>query len=461
MAKQIQNDLGNDGIGKLLLRLAIPAITAQLINALYNIVDRIYISRIPITGSDALTGVGVTFPVLMIITAFSMLIGMGGAPRAAMKMGEKKNDEAEKILGNCFISLLIISVVLTVFFLLTGRQLLMMFGASENTVQYGLDYMNIYVVGTIFVQLALGLNSFISTQGFAKTAMTTVLIGAILNTILDPLFIFVFGMGVKGAAIATVLSQAVSAIWVVKFLFSKNSILKIKVKYFKLKPTIIFPVLALGLSPFIMQSTESLVNIALNSSLQRYGGDTAVGAMTIIGSIMQFCLMPLTGIASSAQPIVSFNFGAGKIDRVKKTFKCLFIASISFSVIMWILIMGIPQVFVQMFSNDETLLGFTVWAIRIFTAGVFMLGAQFACQQTFVALGQAKISLVLALLRKVFLLIPLIFIIPMFFSDPSNKVFGIFLAEPIADITAAIVTSTVFFFKFRSILEKRKLQLNG
>lgn len=454
-----QNDLGKDKIGKLLFSLAIPAIAAQLINALYNIVDRIYIGRIEGIGDVALTGVGVTFPILMVISAFASLIGMGGAPRVAIKIGEGKKDEAENILGNCFVTLIGISVILTVFFLVFGRSILMAVGASENTITYANDYMLIYVSGTIFVQLALGLNAFISTQGFAKTAMMTVLIGAVINIVLDPVFIFVFDMGVKGAAIATVLSQAVSAIWVTRFLFSKKSQIVIKKKYFKLSKKIILPVIALGISPFIMQSTESLVNIALNSSLKQYGGDLAVGAMTIVGSVMQFCLMPLTGLTQAAQPIISFNYGACQMDRVKKTFKYLLTTALIFSTLMWALCVFFPRVPAMLFADKAELLDKAAWAMRIFMAGIFAFGAQIACQQTFVALGQAKISVMMALLRKIVLLIPLVYILPPLFSE-ADKVMAVFLAEPIADILASLTTVTVFAFTFKKILRKKLEQAN-
>lgn len=451
MSGQTTNDLGTESIGKLLLRLAVPAILAQLINALYNIVDRMYIGHIEGVGADALTGVGVTFPIIMIISAFSALIGFGGAPRVAIKMGQNKHSEAEEIAGNCFVMLIGISVVLTAVFLFFGRDLLMLFGASNKTIEYAVSYLTIYVSGTIFVQMSLGLNPFISTQGFAKTAMLTVLIGAVLNIVLDPLFIFVFSMGVQGAAFATIISQAVSAIWVVKFLTSDKSGIRIKLAHFKLKKAVVLPVLALGVSPFIMNSTESLVNIALNSSLQRFGGDMAVGAMTIMGSIMQFCIMPLSGLASSAQPIVGYNFGAKQFDRVKKTFKYLITASLSYSILLWAIVMLIPQVFVLMFTQESQLVSLTVWAMRIFMAGILVLGAQLACQQTFVALGQAKASLILALLRKIILLIPLIYILPLFFQD---KVFAVFLAQPIADVVAATCTVLVFSLRFKKILAK-------
>lgn len=452
MSKQHTNDLGRDPIGSLLARLAGPAILAQLINALYNLVDRVYIGQG--VGDLALTALGVTFPILMIISAFSAFVGMGGAPRVAIKMGEGKRDEAEQILSNCFVVLISLSVALTAVFLIFGRPLLMLFGASGNTVEDALSYLNIYVSGTIFVQISLGLNAFISTQGFARTSMMTVLIGAIANILLDPLFIFVFHMGVQGAALATILSQALSAGWVLRFLFSKKSQIKIRPKYFRVRREIILPVMALGISPFIMQSTESLVNICLNSSLQRYGGDLAVGAMTILTSVMQLFMLPIQGLSQSAQPIMGFNFGAKQMERVRLAFRYMLICSLSYSTLIFLLAQIAPQVFVGMFSSSPELFDKGVWALRIYMGGTFLMGAQLACQQTFVALGQAKTSLCLALLRKIILLIPLIYILPFFFAD---KVFAVFLAEPIADITAALSTSTVFLLRFGKIL-KRKLE---
>lgn len=455
MKEKRENDLGRDSVGKLLLKLAIPAISAQLINALYNIVDRIYIGK---GVSDvALTALGVTFPIIMVISAFASLVGMGGAPRVAIKMGEGRNDEAEHILGNSFVMLIGLSVVLTAVFMIWGRPLLMLFGASEATIEYANSYMMIYVAGTIFVQLALGLNSFISTQGFATMSMLTVVIGAVANIVLDPIFIFVFKMGVQGAALATIISQAISAAWVLQFLCSKKSRIKIRKRYFPLKKEIILPVLALGVSPFIMQSTESLVNICLNSSLQRYGGDVAVGAMTILSSAMQFCMLPLLGLTQSAQPIMGFNYGANQMDRVKQTFRYLFITAVTYSTIMFLIAEFAPQLFVGMFANKDELFQKAVWAIRIYMGGAFMLGVQNACQQTFVALGQARTSLCLALLRKIVLLIPLIYILPNFFDD---KVFAIFLSEPVADIIAAISTAIVFAISFKKIL-RRKLERDG
>lgn len=451
MGKHSPNDLGKENVGKLLLRLALPAIAAQLVNMLYNIVDRMYIGHIPEVGAAALTGVGVSFPIIMIISAFSALIGMGGAPHASIKMGQGKNGEAEKILGNCFTVLVGISVVLTAFFLLTGRQLLLAFGASEGTVQYGLGYLNIYVCGTIFVQLALGLNSFISSQGFATKSMLTVVIGAVINIALDPLFIFVFGLGERGAALATVLSQAVSAVWVMKFLTGKKTALKLRRKNLRVRRSIILPVLALGVSPFIMQSTESLVSICLNSSLQTYGGDMAVGAMTILTSLMQVLMMPLMGLSQGAQPIVGYNYGAKQPERVKKTFQLLLLSALAFSVAFFLVVQLIPQPLIAVFSSHPDLMGVTTWAIRIYFGAGFILGAQIACQQTFIAVGKAKISLFLALLRKVVLLIPLIYILPNFLGD---KVFAVFLAEPVADLLATTTTIIMFSLEFKKILRQ-------
>ena len=429
-------DRGN--IGKLLISLAAPAIVAQLVNVLYNIVDRIFIGRMD-NGELAMAGVGVAFPILMLISAFSALIGMGGAPLCAIKMGEKNNDEAEKIMSNSFSMLLIIAVILTTGFLIFKEPILWAFGASEATIGYALDYLSIYVLGTIFVQIALGMNSYINTQGFAKIGMMTVVIGAVINIVLDPIFIFVFDLGVKGAALATVAGQMVSALWVLKFLFGKQSILKIRKKYMVPDLKVVGATMALGVSPFIMQSTESLVLISLNTRLSMFGGDLAVGAMTIMSSIMQIVVMPLQGLAQGAQPIISYNYGAKQMDRVKKTFKLTLISCLSFTVIMCSLLMLFPNLFVSIFNNEPELVAITTWAIRIYFLGIFVFGAQIACQQTFLALGQAKISLFLALLRKVVLLVPLIYILPNLFQD---KLMGVLVAEPIADIIATLTTVT-------------------
>lgn len=444
-----KNRLGTEDVKKLLFSLAIPAIIGQLVSLLYNMVDRMYIGHIKGIGGEALTGVGVTAPLLIIISAFSVLIGIGGAPRASIKMGEKDYEGAEKIMGNCFVSLIGISIVLTILFLLFNEKLLIWFGASEKTLPYALEYIEIYTLGTIFVQLAVGMNPFISSQGFAKISMITVSIGAIINIVLDPIFIYGFKMNVKGAALATIISQAVSAIWVIRFLRGDKTILKLKKKNFKIDMNIMKPVLLLGLSPFVMQITESFIIIAFNSSLQKYGGDVAVGAMTILSAAMQFTFLPLSGLTQGAQPIISYNYGAKNKKRMKDAFKYLFISTVSYSTLFWLLMMIAPQFFSRIFTNDKAIIDMATAGIRIYMGGVFALGVQIACQQTFIAMGNAKTSLFLALLRKVFLLIPLVLILP---KVLSNKVFAVFLAEPISDIIAATVTGILFYRNFSSTL---------
>ena len=445
-------NLGSESVGKLLFKLATPAIIAQIVNVLYNIVDRIFIGRME-NGEVAMAGVGVAFPIIIIITACSYLIGMGGGPLAAIKMGEQNNDEAEKIMSNSFSVLVILAILLTIGFKIGKEPLLWMFGASESTIGYSMDYLNIYLIGTVFVQISMGMNTFINTQVFATTGMMTVAIGALINIILDPIFIFGFNMGVKGAALATIIAQGVSAIWVLMFLFGKKSILKIKKKYMIPKASIILPVLGLGISPFIMQSTESLVLIALNSKLQMYGGDLAVGSMAIMSSIMQILMLPNMGVTQGAQPIISYNYGSGQLDRVKKTFKLCLLSCFTYSTILWLLLMIFPAFFVSIFNKNPQLLSMTSWSIKIYFAGAFMFGIQIACQQTFLALGKATISLVLALLRKIVLLIPLIFILPTFFNE---KLFAVILAEPVADITAATITAISFFIFYKCFLSKPK-----
>lgn len=444
-----KNRLGTEDVKKLLFSLAIPAIIGQLVSLLYNMVDRMYIGHIEGIGGEALTGVGVTAPLLIIISAFSVLIGIGGAPRASIKMGEKDYEGAEKIMGNCFVSLIGISIVLTILFLLFNEKLLIWFGASEKTLPYALEYIEIYTLGTIFVQLAVGMNPFISSQGFAKISMITVSIGAIINIVLDPIFIYGFKMNVKGAALATIISQAVSAIWVIRFLRGDKTILKLKKKNFKIDMNIMKPVLLLGLSPFVMQITESFIIIAFNSSLQKYGGDVAVGAMTILSAAMQFTFLPLSGLTQGAQPIISYNYGAKNKDRMRDTFKYLIISTASYSVLFWLLMMIMPQFFSKLFTNNKAIIDMATSGLRIYMGGVFAMGVQIACQQTFIAMGNARTSLFLALLRKVFLLIPLILILPKFLS---NKVFAVFLAEPISDIIAATVTGILFYRDFSSTL---------
>ena len=443
------NELGNKPVGKLLFKLALPAIVAQIINVLYNVVDRMYIGHIPDIGAKALTGVGVTMPVIMAVSAFAYLISMGGSPRASIMMGKHDYAKAEEIVGNCTMTLIMISLILTIILLLFSKPLLMVFGASENTIIYALRYLRIYSMGTIFVQLALGLNAFITAQGKAKTSMFTVLIGAVTNIILDPIFIFVFDMDVRGAALATIISQAISCLWILSFMTSKRTILKLKLKNLKISPNIILPCLALGFSPFIMQFTESILFVSFNTSLLKYGGDLAVGAMTILSSIMQFSFLPIMGLTQGAQPIISYNYGANNLNRVKSAFKILLISCLSFSFLMWFISEFFPYVFVRIFTSNEELIDYAIWALKIYMAASLIFGAQTACQQTFVALGNAKISAFLAILRKVILLIPLIFILPIFME---NKVMAVLLAEPIADFLAVCTTVTLFTISFKKLM---------
>lgn len=443
--------MGSGSVPKLMLNLAIPAVVAQLINMLYNIVDRIYIGHIPEAGASALTGVGLFLPILMMINAFAMLAGSGGAPRAAIAMGKNDREGAQKILGNCFSVLMIFAVILTIGFYIFAPQLLRLFGASDVTLPYALSYARIYILGTVFVMIVMGMNPFITTQGFAKFSMITTVMGAVCNIVLDPVLIFVLKMGVQGAAVATVISQAVSAVWVLFFLRGPKTMLRLTAPNMKLVPQVIFPCLALGISTFVMLSTESILNISFNSSLSRFGGDVAVGAMTIISSCSQLVTLPLQGICQGGQPIMSYNFGAGNKTRVKQAFRCQFLACTGYATVMWLLLLFIPQVFSGIFSSDSSLVDYTVWAMRIYMAGIFSTGIQISCQQTFMALGQARISLLMACLRKLVLLIPLIFILPHIFTDP---VFGVFVAEPVSDIIAASVTGTMLFTRLNGILER-------
>lgn len=442
--------LGTEPISKLLFKLAIPAVAAQLINMLYNVVDRVYIGHIPGDGALALTGVGVCMPIIMIISAFAALVSMGGAPRASIFMGKGDNQSAEKTMGNCLTLQIIISVVLTAVLLIWNRDFLLAFGASENTIGYAQSYMNIYALGTIFVQLTLGMNAFITAQGFAKTGMKTVLIGAVCNIVLDPILIYGFDMGVQGAALATVISQAVSAIWVVRFLYGKKTRIKIKKESLGLSGRIIFPCIALGISPFIMQASESIISICFNSSLLKYGGDIAVGAMTILTSVMQFAMLPMIGLAQGAQPISSYNFGAGNAARVKQTFRLLIKSCVIYSAVLWGLIMLFPQVFVGIFTPDPVLLAFTSHALRIYCAALVVLGVQVACQMTFISIGNAKASIAVAVMRKFVLLLPLIFIVPKLMAAKTT---GVYLAEPIADVIAVVFTGFLFAVQFKKALK--------
>ncbi len=446
------NRLGTQSVGKLMFELSLPAIVAQLINLLYNMVDRIYIGRMEGVGALALTGVGVTLPLIMLITASSSLVGMGGAPRVSIFMGSEDRERAQKTLGNCFSFLCFIAVVLTVFFLLFAKPMLLSFGASENTIVYSMEYFNIYTLGTIFVMFTLGLNPFITAQGFAKTSMFTVMFGAITNIILDPIFIFALNLGVRGAALATILSQALSCVWVLVFLTGKKPNIRLRLRYMKPEKSILLPALALGLAPFIMQSTESLLAITFNSSLLRYGGDFAVGTMTVLISVMQLAFMPLQGLIQGAQPVISYNFGAGNATRVKSAFLVFLRSCLIYTVSFWALTMLVPELFVRIFSENAELIAFATPALRIYMFGVFVLGAQMACQSTFIALGNAKSSLFLALLRKIILLIPLIYILPLLYTE--NQTTAVFMAEPIADILAATVTVSMFAYQFKGVLKR-------
>ena len=453
MAGSAKRDMGTGSVKKLMVQMAVPALVGQVVNLLYNIVDRIYIGHLPGVGGAALTGVGLFSPILMLITAFAMLCGAGGAPRAAIAMGQGDKEKAEKILANCFTMLMILTVILTTVFYFAAPTLLRLFGASDATLPFGVEYARIYILGIVFVLTVMGMNTFITTQGFAKISMLTTIIGAVINIILDPILMFGLNMGVRGAAVATVLSQAVSAVWILRFLTGKKTILRLQVKNMKLIPSIILPCLGLGISSFIMVSTESILSISFTTSLARFGGDVAVGAMTVLTSINQLVTMPLSGICQGGQPLISYNYGAKKFDRVKEAFFCQFGVCVAYTTTFWLTLMCLPNFFANIFTSDAALVDYTAWAIRIFLACGFSVGFQISCQQAFMALGQAKISLIMALLRKIILLIPLIFILPNFFAD---KAFAVFLAEPVADIIAAAVTTFMFFRFFLKMLKQGK-----
>ena len=447
--------LGTAPVGKLLFRLALPTVVAQLINMLYNIVDRIYIGHMPEVGDLALTGVGVCMPIIMIVSAFAALVSSGGAPRASIFMGKQKIDDAEKTLGACFGLQIIVSLILTAVLIIWNRDFLLAFGASENTVSFASEYMSIYAVGTIFVQLTLGMNAFITAQGFTNISMLSVIVGAVSNIILDPIFIYGFGMGVKGAALATIISQALSCVWVISFLCSKRSILRLKAKNFIPKPRIVLPCIALGSASFIMQASESVISVCFNSSLLHYGGDIAVGAMTILTSVMQFAMLPPQGIAQGAQPILSYNYGAKNAERVRGTYRLLLKVCLTYSVIIWAAVMIFPSIFVSMFTSKEVLIDFAAKALRIYFGGMALFGIQIACQMTFVSLGNAPMSVLVAVVRKFVLLLPLIYIMPNFVSDQTT---GVYMAEPVADVIAVTFTAILFTFQFKQSLKKIERQ---
>lgn len=448
---QDKSFLGTQPVGKLLVKLAVPTVISQIVNMLYNIIDRVYIGHIPGDGSLALTGMGICMPIILIISAFAALVASGGAPRASICMGKGDNESAEKILGGCFAMQIIISAILTVVLLIWDKPLLLAFGASENTIDFAVEYMNIYAIGTVFVQLTLGMNAFITAQGFANIGMITVSIGAVANIILDPIFIFGFGMGVKGAAVATVISQALSCAWTIAFLTGKKTFLRLKKSNFFGAPKLVLPCVALGLSAFIMQASESVISVCFNSSLLKYGGDVAVGAMTILTSVMQFAMLPLQGIAQGAQPITSYNYGAGNAKRVKKTFRLLLVVCLCYSFLLWGSVMLFPRIFAGIFTTDASLTEFTVHAMRVYFAVMFIFGIQIACQMTFVSIGNAVCSIIVAIMRKFVLLIPLIYILPNFISDKTTAVYT---AEPVADIIAVSFTAILFAIQFNKSLKK-------
>jgi len=451
--KDISSDLVTMPIGKLLLKLAVPTIVAQIVNLLYNVVDRIYIGHMPDIGDAALTGIGLCFPIISLISAFTALISQGGAPRAAISMGQGDNDNAEKILGNCFSTMIVLAVILTLFFEFQGENLLRLFGSSDDTIIYSLPYAKIYVAGSVFVMMSLGLNMFIITQGFTRFSMITVIIGAFCNIILDPIFIYGFGMGVRGAALASVISQAISAVWVISFLLGKKTKLRIKKKHLMPDIKILLSILGLGLSPFVMQATEALVNISFNSSLQKYGGDIAVGSMTVASTVMQMVWMPSSGIGQGAQPIISYNYGAKNAERVKETFWILLKICCIYISAFWVMIQLFPQLFIRIFNDSPELLGTATWTLRLYTASLALMAIQTAIQQTLTAIGKAKESLFIASLRKLILIIPLIFILPNFFE---NKVFAVFLAEPISDFISVTTAVIIFSIVFRKEIKKLK-----
>ncbi len=447
--EQRQNELGTAPVGYLLRKLAVPAIAAQLVNVLYNIVDRMYIGNIPEIGKLAMTGLGVAMPIIMIMSAFASLVGMGGAPLAAIRLGAKDQEGAEKIIGNCATMLSIVGALLMVVIFCFKRPILLAFGASADTIGYAETYLTVYTIGTLFVMGTLGLNAFITTQGQAGIAMKTVLIGAICNIVLDPVFIFVFHMDVAGAAWATILSQAISFAWVLRFLFSERNAIPIRKPFLRIEARRAGQILALGLSPFIMQATESLVQITLNVGLRQYGGDLAVGSMTIMMSAMQLFMMPIMGLGQGAQPILSYNYGAKQYDRMKQAFKLFFIACLSFAVLVWAVMMLLPQWFVMIFNRDPELMALTTWGMRIFFLGIFAMGAQNAIQQLLLSIGRAKTSIFIATMRKVILLIPLAMILPRFFGLQ-----GIYMAEPISDLTSATIACCIFLVQAKGIFGK-------
>lgn len=437
-------------VPKAFLKLAVPAVAAQLINILYNLVDKMFIGHIPEVGKQALAGVGVTTPVILAISAFAALVSMGGAPKASIFLGKGDTVQAEKVVGSCTWMLLLLSVLLTILMLAFGRPVLLLFGASEDTISFAVSYMNIYCLGTVFTQLTLGLNAFITAQGKTLISMKNVAIGAVTNIILDAVFINGFQMGVRGAALATVISQGVSATFVIRYLQSEKSTLKLERRQIRFDKEILLPCIFLGTSPALMQLTENLVAISFNTSLQKYGGDTAVASMSILNSVMQFVMLLLPGLVQGAQPLLSYNLGARNIKRVKKTFRLLLVSCVTGSFMIWLLCMICPQIVAGIFTNDTELIQYTEWSMRIYLSVMLIYGIQVACQYSFVALDQAWTAIFLTIWRKIVLLIPLIFILPLVWS---GSVTGVFLAEPIADTIAVCTTAPMFYRYYRTLKE--------
>lgn len=460
--------LGTENVGKLLLSLSIPSIIAQLVNILYNMVDRIYVGRLP-EGTVAMSALSVALPIVTIILAFTQLLGIGGAPLAAIKLGKKDTDAAEKILTTSLVCLLMSGMLITIIVQIFAKDILYIFGADETNIAMAIEYIKIYTLGTIFVQISFGLNSYITTQGYARYSMSTVIIGAVLNIILDPIFIFLLNMGVKGAALATVLAQSVSAVWALRFFLSDRTSIRFRKKYLIPDIKVVGSICALGISPFIMNSTESILLISFNNQLSLYGGTMAVATMAILISIFQMISMTLQGICQGGQPIMSYNLGAGNKKRVRDTFKILYICCVSFTFVANGSILLFSNVFAGIFTTDPDTLRMATWAIRVYMAGGLFYGAQTACQMSFLALGQAKRSLSMALFRKIIVLIPLIYILPTLIGGSDfaiamsapvadlcydgGKVFAVLISEAIADFSAAIVTSTMFFTFYRKHLK--------
>ena len=439
----VENDFSQGSIARNILNLALPMTLAQLINVLYSVVDRIYIGHIPHVSADALTGVGLALPVITVITAFANLFGMGGAPLCSIARGEHEEERAENVMGNSFTLLLISGAVLMTVCLMFREPILYLFGASDVTYPYADQYITIYLLGTLFVMTSLGMNNFINAQGFGKTGMLTVLLGAVLNIILDPILIFGFAMGVRGAAVATVISQGASALWVFRFLTGEKALLKIKRKSMRLKKKLVREITLLGTSGFVMSVTNGLVQIVCNAVLSRHGGDLYVGIMTVINSVREIINMPLTGLTSGAQPVIGYNYGAGRPDRVKAAVKFMTAWSILFSIVVWAVIFFEPRFFMNLFTQETELIQEGIPAMRIYFCGIFMMALQFAGQSTYVALNRPKQAVFFSLFRKVIIVVPLTVALPLVGGLGTS---GVFLAEPVSNViggTACFVTMLI------------------